>query len=217
MKRIFVTVTAVLCALAVAPTSLSHHADSRWDGTGDRPVKVVDSLTSRWSSALSAADDGWSRASVVNLDVVRGSTKRKARKKCSAPSGAIRICNYDYGRKGWAGIAVTWIDSAGRIVKAKAKLNEHYIRNSHQMRVVACHELGHTLGLLHRAQTDNTSCLTPVISSGEIPDDQDIAHLESTYGGGGGGPHQHAATSEEMTVRQDGAYRRITVKILAHD
>jgi hypothetical protein len=47
-------------------------------------------------------------------------------------------------------------------------------------RNVACHELGHSLGLQHR--TGTSSCLTPYVTTTKYPDATDIRNLKVMYG-----------------------------------
>lgn len=52
--------------------------------------------------------------------------------------------------------------------------------NSVRRRNVACHELGHSLGLSHRTET--TSCLTSYVANQQYPDATDIKNLNIRYG-----------------------------------
>ncbi len=45
---------------------------------------------------------------------------------------------------------------------------------------VVCHEMGHSLGLQHRAQT--SSCMNPYVTSERYPDKTDVKNLSTMYG-----------------------------------
>lgn len=102
---------------------------------------------------------GWNNSSVLALTIVSSATDASTRYYCTAPSGAIRVCNYGYGSTGWAGIAQVWPDSAGHITRANTKINDTYMgssANNPWRRHVMCQEVGHDFGLGHTSENGSS-------------------------------------------------------------
>lgn len=88
-------------------------------------------------------------------------TAQVDRRKCPARTGQVEVCNYTYGRNGWLGIAQIWT-SGNFIQKGTVKLNDTYFNmaaysGNGWKYLVACQEVGHTVGLSH----DDTSFNNP--------------------------------------------------------
>jgi len=84
-----------------------------------------------------------------------GSTSKKVRRQCKAPSGQVRICNLAYGQTGWLGVAGISIDANSHITKGYTKLNDTYFsmifyNDPSWKQSVTCQELGHNVGLHHQ-------------------------------------------------------------------
>ena len=139
---------------------------------------------------------------------INGSTSKKVRRRCKAPSGKIRICNLAYGQNGWLGIAGISIDSAGHILLGYTKLNDTYFawdfyNTPAWKQSVVCQELGHNLGLDHQDVDFNNLSLDSCMDYQNPPNlwgsKHDFEQLEVMYGhldtydsyavddGGGGG------------------------------
>lgn len=191
-------------------------ADHAWNDfhwartTSSFDLVVVNSTTDDWDPFVSIAIGDWSSSGVLNMvEEQSGSTDKKVRRSCSAPAGQVRICNLEYGRNGWLGIAGISIDANGHIVSGYTKLNDTYFSTSFYNNVdwkqsVTCQELGHDIGLDHQDEDfDNTSLMTCMDYQDPpwpVPNGHDYDQLEEIYGhtdsynsyadeddGGGGG------------------------------
>jgi hypothetical protein len=107
----------------------------------------------------------------------------------SCPSGrhCIHVYNANYGPDPW-GIGVGWVgytyvqwDSSfffrdGQVV---VHFNDYYPANAHNDRQLACHELGHSLGLHHNGST--TSCIYAYIdpSASTTPNSSDFSTFQN--------------------------------------
>ena len=130
-------------------------------------VTVVNSTTEDWDQFVTAAVADWSQSAVLNLvEDAGGSTSKKIRRRCKAPTGMIRICNLAYGNNGWLGLAGISIDADGHIASGYTKLNDTYFSSGlyntpDWKQSVTCQELGHDVGLEHQDEDfDNTSLLS---------------------------------------------------------
>ena len=159
-----------LSLLVALPVFASHAwSNYHWGRSGaEAPITIYRSLTvttySNWPDHLqksvfgdpanpnSANRRGWNDSSVLALSIVSSATDSTTRYNCTAPTGAVRVCNYSYGSTGWAGLAQVWPDSAGHIQRANSKMNDSYMgstSNNPWRRHVMCQEVGHDFGLGH--------------------------------------------------------------------
>jgi hypothetical protein len=102
---------------------------------------------------------GWNDSTVLALSIVSSATDTTTRYNCTAPTGAIRVCNYPYGSTGWAGLAQVWPDSANHITRANTKVNDTYMgstSNNPWRRHVMCQEVGHDFGLGHTSENGSS-------------------------------------------------------------
>lgn len=86
--------------------------------------------------------------------------------KCPLYAGQITVCDGNYGRTGWGGLAQVGWDGSGHTYYARAIQNNYYYVGSSAATVayrqlVICQEIGHTLGLGHI----NVSYTTPNVGS----------------------------------------------------
>ena len=173
--------TAVIIAVAFAvfvPAPAIAHND--WNGyhwsSATSPVEVtfVDSLSARFGDegVLPEVMSDWDTR-VVALAVTPAAHDRRLRRECPAVSGAIRICDADYGDR-WFGHTDVILDG-DRIVGGSIRINNHFGTGSRYRRFVLCHEMGHALGLGHRA--NGPSCL----NGGQHPDAHDRDMLREIY------------------------------------
>jgi hypothetical protein len=101
-----------------------------------------------------------------------------------------------YGQTGWAGIADILYSSGSTILAGQTRLNETILEvNSRAIKEkVACHEIGHILGLDHD-RDHNDTCMNDLNAFPPNPSAHDAAVLEDVYDGGGppGGQNVMAA------------------------
>ncbi len=149
----------VAVALLIAPAAFANHAWStyHWGRTANPfTLKVGNNVTSIWTSQFNTATADWTASSVMNLNVVAGTSS----KRCSAVAGTVQVCNNRYGNNGWLGLAQIWL-SGSHISQGIAKMNDTYFNtstynNPNEKLHVMCQEIGHTFGLDHQS-TDGSS------------------------------------------------------------
>jgi len=116
----FLSAASIVFALALLTSTTN--AGHSWNNyhwartTSPFDLTVVNSTTSDWDGYVSQAVLDWSASD--KLDMVEdpnGSTSKKVRRQCKAPSGQVRICNLAYGQTGWLGVAGISIDANNHI------------------------------------------------------------------------------------------------------
>jgi hypothetical protein len=169
-----IAVAAVVLAVQAAPA----RADHSWNGYhwgGARPLRIdyLDSLTPgfRKQKVTGAVLEEWELDDLAIFDRVRSDNSRTTRKTCPLATGAIRICNADYG-DAWFGHTQLLVEE-GVVTGGRIRVNDHWGVNTSFRRFVLCHEVGHSLGLAHREK--GSSCL----NGGRHPDSHDLAMLRS--------------------------------------
>lgn len=202
----------LLAALGVALIPVPSVADHAWSTyhwartTASFDLTIVNSTTSDWDGYVSQAVMDWSNSRVLNLvEDINGNTQNRVRRRCSGPTGQVRICNLAYGQTGWLGIAGISINSDGHITTGYTKLNDTYFtmayyNNDAWKQSVTCQELGHNVGLGHQDEDFNNgslfSCMDYQDPPYAFPNSHDYEQLEliyghtdseNTYAGGDGG------------------------------
>ena len=169
------TLIAIPLALVVT-TAAPALADHSWNGyhwQADGPVEIVylDSLGThfRRQRIVGATLSEWRLDDLLALDRQKADGRSSVRRECPPAIGAIRICNADYG-DGWLGNTELQLEG-DRIVGGRIRINDHWGKSGSYRRFVLCHEIGHSLGLWHRAK--GSSCL----NTGRHPDRHDRAML----------------------------------------
>jgi len=152
-------------------------------------LKVGDNVNSTWDSYLDTTVSDWSNSSVLDLTKVAGQSRNT--KRCSATSGRVEVCNSTYGSTGWLGVASIWA-SGSHITQGTVKLNDTYFNtptyNTPAWRnLVACQEVGHTLGLDHQDENFNNANLGTCMdytnnpSTNQHPNQHDYDELVTIY------------------------------------
>lgn len=185
---------AALAAALVAMPALGFHRWStyHWSKGNDGLVKppVVTALSGSWPGYVQTAVTDWNKSSVIESPGPSVASGVKP-KTCKAQSGKILVCNTNYGRNGWLGIASIWL-SNGHIVQGTTKLNDTYFGmaryNTPSWRAaVACQEIGHDYGLGHVDEDFNTDATTSCMEytsnpqGNEHPYAHDYQELETIY------------------------------------
>jgi len=197
-KRFLVKVTL---AIAIATVSVAAYATHSWNNyhwartTSSFTLQTLDSTTkggtnADWPALLAAAASAnqWSKYSQPDLNVVPYSNALKDRKRCSAVSGKIRVCNAAYGNNGWLGLASINIDRNSHITQGTAKMNDSYssywASDKNEAPHVMCQEVGHTFGLGHTSEdgSSQNTCMDYSNSpTSTAPNQHDYAELAIIY------------------------------------
>jgi hypothetical protein len=194
-RRNRIALVAVGALVAVPALVLATHSwgGYHWARTSNPfNLKTVDSVTSAWDSYLDTSIVDWSKSTVLNLVEEAGQSTNNVTKKCSAPTGKVRVCNNTYGNNGWLGIAGISITGGTHITKGYVKLNDTYYNTSTYntpawRNLVMCQEIGHTLGLDHQDENFNNANLgtcmdyTSNPESNQHPNAHDYQMLEQIY------------------------------------
>lgn len=187
-------------ALAIAGVSVTAYATHSWNGyhwartTSSFTLQTLDSTVqggtnANWPVLLGAAASQWSQSTKLDLNVVPYTNTSQARRKCSAVSGKIRVCNAAYGNNGWLGLASINITGGTHITQGTAKMNDSYAttyaRDANEAAHVMCQEVGHTFGLGHTSEDGSTQNTCMDYSSSPTstkPNQHDYDQLVSIYG-----------------------------------
>jgi hypothetical protein len=196
MPRVRQCLTAVLGALIVlsqlvVPASANHPWGTyHWKRTGTEAViKWGNSVTTpEWQDALNGTNGtiaDWEPSTVIDLEPTDLRTDPRT---CKPVLGTIQVCNYEYGNKGWLGLATISV-SGGHITQATAKLNDTYFKRPEYdtpawRRSVMCQEVAHGFGLGHQDEDDYNDNLGSCMDYTYDPDGT-IADQLSNVGPGG--------------------------------
>lgn len=194
MKHKFVK-AALACAIAVG--SFSVYATHSWNGyhwartTSSFTLHTLDSTVANsnanWPALLQTAASQWSQSTKLDLQVVAYANSSQDRRKCSAVSGKIRVCNQSYGKNGWLGLASINLDSNGHISQGTAKMNDSYTSSwidPNEAKHVMCQEVGHTFGLDHQStngSSQNTCMDYSNSPTSTAPNQHDYDELVTIY------------------------------------
>ena len=149
-----ILITVIALTVFLDPSS-GHTVDNElhpgWpnNGTGLN-IFVMNSCDDSWTQIFDQYVDIWDNGTPDALTIT--TEKYSHDPDCAAYSGAINVCNGDYGDTGWNGAEYTFRDlNTGFVVSSKAVLNDYYLKgdNLSQRMYTMCHELGHAFGLPH--------------------------------------------------------------------
>lgn len=176
--------------LAAGPVVASHSwGGYHWSRTSTQiSPPIGDNVTAAWDGYLRTAVADWNRSTVIESPLVAGATTPK---QCRPVAGRIEVCNANYGRNGWLGLASVWLAN-NHISQGTTKLNDTYFamaqyNNPAERASVTCQEIGHDYGLDHQDEDFNTdstnSCMdyTNNPAGNEHPDQHDYDMLLSIY------------------------------------
>lgn len=238
--KIFRVATLVVSALTflvnlMLPAAANHSwGDYHWERSSNPfTLELVDSTsssaTTNWSAVLGLASSDWTDPVVSGapdvLDTpVTGGTPSSA---CDPLAGLVRVCNGEYGRNGWLGIATIWINGS-HILQGTARVNDSYFdndyNNANAKRHVLCQEVGHTFGLDHQKGPNSASCMNDMFGlfsdSFVSPNKHDYDQLAKIYchldgistceGGGGGKGGGKGNGNGKAFVGRDGPHTTVT-------
>ena len=131
-------------------------------------VRSASSYTSAYSGSVSL----WN-GTIINLVI------------SSTPK--LRLFYGAYGQNGWLGLAsLTSVGSGCHINSANAKLNDSYLRDTARysqtaVNHVSCQEVGHTFGLNHNTNANDTCMNDRILSAGNQINQHDRDQLNSIY------------------------------------
>ncbi len=182
-----------IAALTALPAAAEHSWNGyHWARTSNPfPLKLGDNVSSTWDPYLATASSDWSQSSVLDTEVVPGSTKPKS---CRPTAGRVEVCSASYGNTGWLGLAQVWV-SGSHITQGVVKVNDTYFSTSTYntpawRRLVVCQEVGHTLGLDHQDENFSNPNLGTCMDytsdpdgppSNEHPNQHDYEELAAIY------------------------------------
>lgn len=187
-------------AVGIAAVSVAAYATHSWNGyhwarnTSSFTLQTLDSTVAggtnaNWPVLLGTAASEWSQSTKLNLQLTPYDNSSRGRRKCSAVTGMIRVCNASYGNNGWLGLASINLDSQGHISKGTAKMNDSYASvyasDPNEAKHVMCQEVGHTFGLGHTSEDGSSqgTCMDYSSSPNSTsPNKHDYDELDIIYG-----------------------------------
>lgn len=182
------SVTILTAFPAVSPAAHSWNGYHWARTTNTFTLKLGDNVSGQWDSYLATASVNWSQSTVLDTNILPGATTGS---KCRPTTGRVEVCNGNYGRNGWLGLAQIWI-SGSHITAGTTKLNDTYFStaayNTPAWRdLVMCQEVGHTFGLGHQDENSTNpnlgSCMdyTNLPESNRQPNQHDYDMLVDIY------------------------------------
>ncbi len=120
-------------------------------------LQLGNNTSGTWTNHFATVSSDWSQSAVLDTTIVAGGTTPKS---CRPTSGRVEVCNANYNKTGWLGIAQIWITGGTHITQGIVKNNDYYFgkstyayNNEAEKLHVICQEVGHMLGLDHQNES----------------------------------------------------------------
>jgi len=191
VRHFIAKVVAVSALVVMANPAQATHSWSiyHWARVANpMQLEVIESVTSDWETEFVDSITDWNLSNVLDMPVSVGSESRKTRKRCTAVTGKMKVCNAAYGNNGWLGLASINLDNERHITQGTAKVNDSYssywAANPGEKYSVMCQEIGHVFGLDHTSEDgrdDNTCMDYSDDTTPDKPNKHDYAQLELMY------------------------------------
>jgi len=131
-------------------------------GEGGLTLQLWNALDDSWQQEYSEAVNDWNTFCDPKVLVLTTTDVPVEYNECTQEPGLMKVCNGNYGDKGWLGINEVLKSVPGGIIQSSvAKMNEHYLANADydERLYTMCHELGHGYGLPHTDENFNNKDL----------------------------------------------------------
>lgn len=151
----------LLAALLVGAMTLpaSSQVPPHWEGTGERTIYIENHLPTEWDTPLNAAINNWNQSPYINFVLLPPDDD------CWDFDSQVAFCWESYVPiPSWIGLASLWTYPDGHLRYATLEANADKYWGPAKRRFVACHELGHALGLGESSQTSGQNCMMPRFS-----------------------------------------------------